>query len=108
MRNETRLLYTAYVSQIALLSGVASATDQFTVAPAVQQKLVEVQQAQSDFLSRINVITVPEQEGDKVGVGVTRTIAGRTNTAAGIAIYRRAEKLGLRRPGSRGRRRAHA
>ncbi|HEY0624682.1 phage major capsid protein, P2 family [Sphingomonas sp.] len=83
MRNATRLLYTAYVSQIALINGVASATEQFTVAPVVQQKLVEVQQSQSDFLTRINLVVVPEQEGDKVGVGVTRTIAGRTNTAAG-------------------------
>jgi P2 family phage major capsid protein len=83
MRNATRPLYNAYVSQIALLSGVASAAEQFTVAPVVQQKLVEVQQSQSDFLTRINLILVPEQEGDKVGVGVTRTIAGRTNTAIG-------------------------
>lgn len=83
MRNATRALYHAYCSQIALLSGVASANEQFTVAPSVQQKLVEVQQSQSDFLSRINVLTVIEQEGDKVGVGITRTIAGRTNTAGG-------------------------
>lgn len=83
MRNATRTLYLAYCSQIALLSGVANATDRFTVAPAVQQKMVEVQQLQSDFLSRINIVTVVEQEGDKVGVGVTRPIAGRTNTAAG-------------------------
>jgi P2 family phage major capsid protein len=83
MRNATRALYHSYCSQIALLSAVASANEQFTVAPSVQQKLIEVQQAQSDFLSRINVISVIAQEGDKVGVGVTRTIAGRTNTAAG-------------------------
>ncbi|MEG3182138.1 phage major capsid protein, P2 family [Sphingomonas sp. LT1P40] len=83
MRNATRLLYHAYCSQIALLSGVASANEQFSVAPVVQQKLIEVQQLQSDFLSRINVITVLQQEGDKVGVGVTRPIAGRTNTAGG-------------------------
>ena len=83
MRNATRILFHSFCSQIALLSGVASATEQFTVAPAVQQTLVEVQQLQSDFLSRINLITVVEQEGDKVGVGVTRPIAGRTNTAGG-------------------------
>ncbi|MDF2602985.1 phage major capsid protein, P2 family [Sphingomonas sp.] len=83
MRNATRVLFHSFCSQIALLSGVASAQERFTVAPSVAQRLIEVQQSQSDFLSRINVITVLEQEGDKVGVGVTRPIAGRTNTAAG-------------------------
>lgn len=83
MRNETRALFLAYCSQIAMLSNVADATVKFTVAPTVQQSLVEVQQSQSDFLSRINLITVVEQEGQKVGVGVTRTMAGRTNTAGG-------------------------
>lgn len=83
MRNATRLLFNAFVSQVALLSSVPSAAEQFSVDPSVVQKLIEVQQSQSDFLSRINVITVVEQEGDKVGVGVTRTIAGRTNTAGG-------------------------
>lgn len=82
MKTATRVLFLAYCSQVALLSAAASATEQFAVAPAVQQKLIEVQQAQSDFLSRINMQTVVEQEGDKVGVGVTRTIAGRTNTSA--------------------------
>ncbi len=83
MRNATRILFHSYCSQIALLSGVATANEQFTVAPAVSQRLLEVQQNQSDFLSRINVITVIEQEGDKVGVGVTRPIAGRTDTSGG-------------------------
>lgn len=84
MRNSTRLLYNAYVSQIALLSGVASATEQFSVAPAVEQKLIERLMNSSDFLSRIGNITVTQQEGDKVGIGTTRPIASRTNTAAGV------------------------
>lgn len=81
MRNETRILFNSYVSQIALINGVADATVQFTVAPAVQQTLVERIQQSSEFLSSINMVLVPEQEGQKVGVGVTRPIAGRTNTA---------------------------
>ena len=83
MRNETRLLYNAYVSQIALLSGVPDATTQFTVAPVVEQKLVERVMQSSDFLSRVGNVTVTQQEGDKVGIGVTRPIASRTNTAGG-------------------------
>jgi P2 family phage major capsid protein len=83
MRNSTRLLYNAYVSQIALLSGVPDATTQFSVAPVVEQKLIERVMISSDFLSRIGNVTVTQQEGDKVGIGVTRPIASRTNTAAG-------------------------
>lgn len=83
MRNETRALFNAYVSQIALLSGVPDATVKFTVAPVVEQKLEEVIKQGSEFLQAIQIVPVIEQEGDKVGVGTTRPIAGRMNTAAG-------------------------
>lgn len=83
MRNETRLLFNAYVSQIALINGVASATTQFTVDPSVEQTLEEVIKHSSEFLQQINIIPVTQQMGDKVGVGVTRSLAGRTDTSAG-------------------------
>lgn len=83
MQNSTRILFTAYVSQIALLNSVADATTQFTVAPVVEQKLEEVIKNSSEFLQQINIEPVVQQSGAKVGVGVTRTMAGRTNTAAG-------------------------
>lgn len=83
MRNETRLLFTAYVSQIAMLSGVADATVKFSVAPAVEQTLEEKIQESSEFLSQVNVVGVPNQTGEKVGVTVTRPLASRTNTAGG-------------------------
>src|SRR4051812_39253091 len=80
MRNDTRLLFNAYVSQLGDLNGVADATVKFNVAPAVEQKLEERIQQSSEFLTRVNFITVTQQEGDKVGIGVTRPIAGRVNT----------------------------
>ena len=83
MRNETRILFAAYVSQIALLNGVADASVKFSVAPEVEQKLEEKIQESSEFLQQINVVGVPNQQGQKVGVGATRPIASRTNTAAG-------------------------
>jgi P2 family phage major capsid protein len=83
MRNTTRLAFNSYVSQIALLSSVPSAAEKFTVAPSVAQKLEEKTQASSEFLSKINFVTVTEQEGEKVGVGITSTIAGRTDTSKG-------------------------
>jgi len=83
MRNETRLLFNAYVGQIAQLNGVADATVKFSVAPVVEQKLEEKIQESSDFLTQINVVGVPAQQGEKVGVTVTRPLASRTNTGAG-------------------------
>ncbi|HEL7732023.1 TPA: P2 family phage major capsid protein, partial [Stenotrophomonas maltophilia] len=80
MRNETRLLYTAYLSQIASLNGVADASQVFNVDPTIQQTLETRMQESSDFLGRINIIGVDELKGQKVGIGVSSTIAGRTDT----------------------------
>lgn len=80
MRNETRLVLNAYTAAIAQLSNVASAGEKFTVAPSVQQKLETRVQASSDFLTRINIVPVTDQEGEKLGLGVTGTIAGTTDT----------------------------
>lgn len=80
MRNETRLKFTAFAAAVAELSGVASAADKFTVAPTVQQKLETRVQQSSDFLSRINIYPVTDQSGEKLGLGVTGTIAGTTDT----------------------------
>ncbi|MCB2048579.1 MAG: P2 family phage major capsid protein [Novosphingobium sp.] len=87
MRNDTRLLFTAYVSQLALINGVDPSVvadgKQFTVAPAVEQKLEEKIRESSEFLSLIETVPVDQQEGDKVGIDVTRPLASRTNTGAG-------------------------
>lgn len=80
MRNETRAAVNAYLSQLAKLSGVDSAEKQFTVAPSVQQTLESKIQESSAFLSQINVIGVTEQQGEKLGLGVTGPIASRTPT----------------------------
>lgn len=83
MQNATRQLFNAYVSQIALINGVDSAVTQFTVAPVVEQKLEEIIKQGSEFLQRINIIPVIQQEGTTVGIGTTRPLAGRTDTAGG-------------------------
>lgn len=81
MRNDTRVLYTAYLAQVAALSGVASAHATFAVDPTVQQKLESRIQESSDFLAAINMIPVDELMGQKVGLGVSGTIASRTDTS---------------------------
>lgn len=81
MKNETRKLYGAYLTQLATLNGVASAAEKFTVAPSVQQKLESRMQETSAFLSLINVMGVEEQSGEALGLGISGTIAGRTDTS---------------------------
>lgn len=80
MRNETRRLYNAYLDQVAKLNGVESAAEKFTVEPSVQQTLETKIQESSEFLSRINMVGVAEQMGDKIGLGVSGPIASTTNT----------------------------
>lgn len=89
MHNATRPLYTAYLGQVAVLNNVADATVEFSVAPAVEQKLEEIIQSESDFLTKINIFPVDQQEGDKIGVGVTRPIASRTKTNSATGKRRR-------------------
>ncbi len=80
MRNETRLLFNGLAAQVAKLNNVDDVKVQFSVAPVVEQKLEEVIQLSSEFLGKINIVPVLAQEGDKVGVGVTRPISSRTKT----------------------------
>lgn len=80
MRNDTRLVFNAYMAAIAQLSGVASAAEKFTVDPSVQQTLETHIQESSDFLNRINIVGVDEQQGEKLGLGIGSPIAGTTNT----------------------------
>lgn len=83
MRNETRLKFNGYLDQVAKLNGITSAIVKFNVLPSVQQSLETAIQESADFLKRINVIPVNEQEGEALLLGVNGPIAGRTNTAGG-------------------------
>lgn len=80
MRNETRIAFNAYLNQLATLNGVPSAIEKFTVTPSVQQKLESKIQESSDFLGRINIVGVTEQQGAKLGLGVGSTIASTKDT----------------------------
>ena len=80
MRNATRLVYNALLSQIARLNGVAEVGKQFNVAPTIQQRLESKMQESSDFLGKINMTPVVEAQGAKLGLGVSGPVASRTNT----------------------------
>jgi len=81
MRNDTRLQFNAFAAQIAQLNGVESAAATFAVEPTVQQTLESRIQETSEFLGQINVLGVDQLKGQKVGLGVSGTIASRTDTS---------------------------
>ncbi|MGL4870000.1 MAG: phage major capsid protein, P2 family [Aeromonas veronii] len=81
MRNETRLKFNEYTGQLAKLNAITSAMVQFNVQPSVQQTLETKMQESVKFLEMIQVIPVQEMKGEKVGIGIGSTIAGRTDTS---------------------------
>jgi P2 family phage major capsid protein len=81
MRNDTRVLFNAYLEQLAKLNGIPDAAVKFTVTPSVQQTLETKMQESSDFLGKLNIVPVTDQNGEKLGLGIGGTIAGTTNTA---------------------------
>ncbi|MDO6525449.1 phage major capsid protein, P2 family [Motilimonas sp. 1_MG-2023] len=80
MRNTTRIKYNDFTKQVAAFNGVTSAAEKFSVDPTTQQKLETRLQESSTFLGMINMVGVPEQTGEKLGLGINSTIAGRTDT----------------------------
>ncbi|WP_110675347.1 phage major capsid protein, P2 family [Salinicola sp. RZ23] len=80
MRNETRKLLNAYAARLAQLNGVENAFSTFEVEPSVQQTLETKIQESSDFLNRINMTGVRDLKAEKLGLGISGTIAGRTDT----------------------------
>jgi P2 family phage major capsid protein len=80
MRPETRKQFDAYEARIAELNGVSDVSKKFTVAPSVQQTLETKMQDSSEFLSKINIVPVSEQEGEKLGLNISSPIASTTDT----------------------------
>lgn len=82
MQSSTRAKYNAYLAQVAILNGqnVQDLDKKFAVDPTVAQKLETRIQESSEFLQKINIYGVSEQEGEKIGLGVGGTIAGTTDT----------------------------
>lgn len=83
MKKNTRFAFNAFLSRLAELNGVAmdDLSAKFTVEPTVNQTLEDEIQQSAAFLTLVNVVPVPEQSGQLLGLGVGTTIAGTTNTA---------------------------
>jgi len=65
---------------IASTYGVETVREEFNVSPTHAQTLNEKITHSSAFLSRINVIPVSEIKGEKVMLGTSGTVTGRTDT----------------------------
>jgi P2 family phage major capsid protein len=83
MKKNTRQSFDKYSARLAQLNDTGSIAHTFAVDPTIQQKLETKMQESSQFLGKINIIGVTEQEGEKLGLGISGPIAGRTNTATG-------------------------
>lgn len=68
--------------QIAMAEtyGVQLVSKTFSVEPTIAQELNDAITAKADFLERINVIPVTEIKGQKVFLGTSGPVTGRTNT----------------------------
>lgn len=80
MRNDTRVLFNGYLQRQAVLNNVPDASQKFSVAPTVEQALEDRIRESADFLTQVNVQSVDQQSGDKLGLGISSPAAGRTNT----------------------------
>lgn len=84
MRNDTRLKFNEYLTRLATINSVTvdAVVSKFTAEPSVQQTLENKIQESSDFLRSINTYLVDEQEGERIGMGVTGPIASTTDTTS--------------------------
>lgn len=73
----------AFEANVARAFGVDDANQQFAVEPSLAQTLNEliVEQA-GGFLGRINVLPVDELKGEKILMGLSGRVSGRTDTSA--------------------------
>ncbi|WP_037432553.1 phage major capsid protein, P2 family [Serratia plymuthica] len=85
MRKQTRFKFNAFMSRLAELNGVETGDldKKFSVEPSVTQTIMTRVQDSSSFLTRINIVPVPEMKAEKIGLNVSGTIASNTDTAGG-------------------------
>jgi len=85
MRKNTRFKFNQFMTRLAELNGVETddMNKKFTVEPSVTQTLMSRVQESSDFLTRINIVPVSEMKGEKIGIGVSGSIASVTDTTGG-------------------------
>lgn len=91
MHADTRQKLNTYYARIAELNHVDSVKESFNVSPQLDEKIERKIQETSDFLQRINFVSVDNQKGKKVGIAATSTVAGRTDTSVANSTGRKTQ-----------------
>lgn len=73
-------LFASYCQDIARMNNVDNVARTFSVAAAVEQRIIEAYQQSADFLKLINVFPVDNGSGEKLSLSVNTSIAGNTDT----------------------------
>lgn len=81
LRPHTIQAFNNYLRNIASVNGVAGVVQTFAVAPAPAQRIIQAYQLSVDFLQLINVLTVANGHGEKIGLLVGTSIAS-TNSSS--------------------------
>lgn len=89
MKNQTIDRLSAYLETVADLNDLPTGADpfavaarKFNVAPSVQQVLIDKLMEDTTILSKFNIVLVEEQQGEKLGLGISGSvIASRTDTS---------------------------
>ncbi|MGR5363595.1 phage major capsid protein, P2 family [Vibrio mediterranei] len=81
MQKHTKEKLSAYVKAVAAQNDTDDATEKFNVSPSSTQKIIAAIRESNWFLKKINVISVKNQKGESIGLGVTGMIASRTDTS---------------------------
>jgi len=81
MQTKTRKAYNRYIENVARINGQPFVLNQSMYqSSSSQQRLFKSQGDKADFLKKINHVLVEAQVGERVGIGVNRPVASRTNT----------------------------
>lgn len=83
MRKETKVKFNGYMTQLGHIYGVEPqefATSKVEITPSAAQKLESKIQLSAVFLTKINIVPVKDQVGEKIGIGIGSTVAGTTDT----------------------------
>ncbi|WP_176013067.1 phage major capsid protein, P2 family [Victivallis sp. Marseille-Q1083] len=81
MRFESRLQFEAMQKQLAVTYGVADVRESFEVTTPMAQRLLNAVQESDAFLSRCALISTTDTTGEVVTLGLSRRLAGRTDTS---------------------------
>lgn len=79
LNSQARHQFRQYLQNISTANGVDNTAERFNVQPVPQQKIISAYQKSAEFLQMINVITVDDAHGQKLGLSVG-SVASNTNT----------------------------